>query len=107
MTEDRLIGGWLLLTVTEDLVGAGVGRLRQRLLDSSAGRRYLVLDLTAVDLIDSAGLGVLVGALKRLRAGNGQLRLAAARGDAARVLHATGLDKVLPLYPDVATALEL
>ncbi len=23
MTEDRLVGGWLLLTVTEDLVGAG------------------------------------------------------------------------------------
>ncbi len=48
----------------------------------------------------------LVGALKRLRAGNGQLRLAAT-GDVARVLHATGLDKVLLLYPDVASALEL
>jgi len=107
MTEGRLVGGWLLLTVTEDLVGAGVGRLRQRLLDSSAGHRYLVLDLTAVDRIDSTGLGVMVGALKRLRAGNGQLRLAAARGDVARVLHATGLDTVLPLYPDVASALEL
>ncbi len=23
MTKDRLVGGWLLLTVTEDLVGAG------------------------------------------------------------------------------------
>jgi len=107
MTEDRLVGRWLLLIVTEDLVGAGVGRLRQRLLDSSAGHRYLVLDLTAVDLIDPAGLGVLVGALKRLRAGDGQLRLAAARGDVVRLLHATGLDKVLPLYPDVASALEL
>ncbi len=39
MTEDRLVGGWLALIVTEDLVGAGVGRLRQRLLDSSAGHR--------------------------------------------------------------------
>ncbi len=106
MTEDCLVGGWLLLTVTEDLVGTGVGRLRQRLLDSPAGRLYLVLDLTAVDRIDSTGLGVLVGALKRLRVGNGQLRLAAA-GDVARVLHATGLDKVLPLYPDFASALEL
>jgi len=93
--------------VTEDLVGAGVDRLRQRLLNSSAGHRYLVLDLTAVDRIDSIGLGVLVGALKRRRAGDGQLRLAAASGDVARVLHATGLDKVLPLYPDVASALEL
>jgi anti-sigma B factor antagonist len=108
-TEDRLVGGWLLLTVTEDLIGAGVGRLRQRLLNSPAGHRHLVLDLTAVDRIDSTGLGVLVCALKRLRACDGQLRLlrlAAARGDVARVLHATGLDKVLPLYPDVASALE-
>jgi len=40
-----------------ELVGAGVGRLRQRLLDSLAGHRYLVLDLTAVDRIDSTGLG--------------------------------------------------
>ena len=107
MTEDRLVGGWLLLSVTEDLVGAGVGRLRQRLLDSSAGHSYLVLDLTAVDRIDSTGLGVLVGALKRQRAGNGQRRLAAASGNVARALHVTGLDRVLPLYPDVATALEL
>ena len=108
MTEDRLVGGWLLLTVTEDLVGAGAGRLRQRLLVNSLARhRYLVLDLSAVDRIDSTGLGVLVGALKRLRAGGGQHRQAAATGVVARVLHATGLDKVLPLYPDVASALEL
>jgi len=107
MTEDRVVGGWLLLTITEDLVGAGVGRLRQRLLDSSDGHRYLVLDLTAVDQIDSTGLGVMVGALKRMRAGDGQLRLVAARGDVVRLSHATGLDKVLPLYPDVATALKL
>jgi len=73
--------------VTEDLVSAGVGRLRQRRLDSSAGNPYLVLELTAVDRIDSAGLGVLIGALKRLRAGDGQLRLAAARSHVARARH--------------------
>jgi len=50
---------------------------------------------------------VLAGARKRLRAGGGQLRLAAASGNVARVLHATGLDEVLPLYLDVAGALEL
>jgi len=55
-----------------------------------------VLDLTAVDRVDSTGLGMLVGALKRLRARNGQLRLAAATSHVARLLHATGLDKVLP-----------
>ncbi len=73
MTEDRLVGGWLL-TVTEDLVGAGAGRLHQRLLYSPAGHPCLVLDLTAVDRVDFTGMGVLISAVKRLRACNGQLR---------------------------------
>jgi len=60
-----------------------------------------------VDGRTAARHGQQVGALKRLRAGDGQLRLAAAPGDVARLLHNTGLDKVLPLYPDVARALEL
>jgi len=76
-----------LLTVTEDLVSAGVGRLRQRRLDSLAGHPYLVLELTADDRIDSTGLGVLIGALKRLRVVDGQLHLAAARSHVARALH--------------------
>jgi len=62
LTEDRLVGGWLLLIVTEDLVGAGAGRLRQRLLDSPAVHPYLVLDLTAVERVDSTGMGVLITA---------------------------------------------
>ncbi len=72
-TEDRLVGGWLL-TVTEDLLGAGAGRLRQRLLYSPAGSPCLVLDLTAVDWVDSTGMGVLISAVKRLQACSGQLR---------------------------------
>ncbi len=84
MTEDLLVGGWLLLTVTEDLVGAGAGRLRQRLLYSPGWAPYLVLDLTAVDRVDSTGIDVLISAAKRLRAGDGQRRPAVARGDVAR-----------------------
>ncbi len=105
MTEDRLVGGWLL-TVTEDLLGAGAGRLQQRLLYSPAGHPCLVLDLTAVDRVDSTGMGVLISAVKRLRAGNGA---SSARPSHAATspgaLHATGLDKVLLLSPDVASAL--
>ncbi len=37
MIKDRLVGGWPLLTVTEDLLGAGAARLHQRLLCSPAG----------------------------------------------------------------------
>jgi len=37
MTEDGLVGRWLLLTVTEDLVSAGAALLRQRLLAPRLG----------------------------------------------------------------------
>jgi len=77
------VGGWLL-AVTEDLLGAGAGRLQQRLLYSTAGHPCLVLDLTAVDRVDSTSMGVLINEVKRLRAGNGQLRPAVACGDVAR-----------------------
>ncbi len=56
---------------------------------ATSGYSGSTLSRSAVDRIDATGLGVLVGALKRLRAGNGQLRLAAASGDVARVLHVT------------------
>jgi len=42
-----------------------------------------------------------------VRGRDGQLRLAVATDEVARALHVTGLDKVLPPYPDVASALEL
>jgi len=108
MTEDCLVGGWLLLTVTEDLVGASAGRLRQRLLDSPAGAPLPGAgpDRGRPGRLHGHG-GVLISAVKRLRACNGQLRPAVPRGDVARALHATGLDKVLLLSPDVASALEL
>jgi len=55
----------------------------------------------------TTGLGVLVGGLKRLRAGDGQLLPGRRHYNVARLLHITGLNKVLPLYPEGASALEL
>ena len=64
-----------------------------------AGVRDVVVDLTAVSFIDSSGLGVLVGALKRVNelGGDAGLVLVGLDGPARRVFEITGLDQVFEL----------
>jgi anti-sigma B factor antagonist len=62
------------------------------------GAGSITLDLTAVSFIDSSGLGVLVGALKRLRDGGGEtFNIVAARSGVRRVFEITGLDQLFVL----------
>jgi anti-sigma B factor antagonist len=57
----------------------------------------LVVDVSELDFIDSTGLGVIVGALRRIREGGGELTLSGARGAVQRVLEVTRLDQAIPL----------
>lgn len=80
-------------------------RLRERLFGLiDQGSRNVVVNLTNVAFIDSAGLGVLVATMNRLQEGDGTLRLAGAAESARRVLSVTGLDRMFPVYESVAEA---
>ena len=57
----------------------------------------LTVDVSGLDFIDSTGLGVIVGALKRLREGGGDLAVSGAKGAVLRVLEVTRLDRAIPL----------
>jgi len=62
------------------------------------GRTRLVLDLGAVINIDSAGLGVLVAALKHARAAGGDIRVCALASDVRALFEMTRLDKVVSVH---------
>lgn len=69
--------------------------LRERTLDLvAAGAVHIVIDLGGVTFIDSSGLGVLVGCLKRLRERDGSLTLVIDADRVLRVFEITGLTKV-------------
>ena len=57
----------------------------------------VVLEVSDLEFIDSTGLGVVLGAMRRLREGGGTLRIAGAQNLVRRVLEITDLDKVIPL----------
>ncbi|MEX2394995.1 MAG: STAS domain-containing protein [Actinomycetota bacterium] len=57
----------------------------------------VVLDLAKLEFIDSTGLGVVLGSMRRLREGGGTLEITGAAGIVKRVLEITDLDKVIPI----------
>jgi len=71
-----------------------------------AGKTHIVVDLHAVDFIDSSGLGALIGGLKAARQQGGDLRIAAAGVQVRGVLKLTNLDRILSPYGTVAEALD-
>lgn len=95
----------VVLTVLGDLDLAGAPRLRQSVVsETAAGIRHLVLDLTAVDFIDSIGLGVVVGALRRLRAHDGELSVVCPEQRIRRVFEICDLDRIFTLHGTVDDA---
>ena len=63
-----------------------------------------VVDMSGVPFIDSTGVGVLVGALKRAREHGGTLTLACPQPRVRRVFEITGLLSALPIFDSLEEA---
>lgn len=68
------------------------------------GNYRLIIDLDGVDFMDSTGLAVLVGGLKRVKEHEGALLLSCTNDSILRVLSLTGLNKVFPVHESVEAA---
>lgn len=68
------------------------------------GARKMVVEMSGVDYVDSAGLGVLVGIAGILRTQDGELKAAALQQRVADVFQITRLTKVIEVHPDLAAA---
>ena len=80
-------------------------RLREKLVELvSQGHRHIVVDLESVDFLDSTGLGVLVGGLKRLRSHEGDLTLVCTQARILKVFEITGLTTVFRIAGSVDEA---
>ena len=69
-----------------------------------AGDVNLVMDLQAVDFIESTGLGALIGGRRRAHALKGSLRLVCTEEQLLKIFRITGLDKVFAIYDSVEQA---
>jgi anti-sigma B factor antagonist len=99
------LGDWSVVAPVGELDLASVPRLRQEVLNLlGAGGRDVVLDLGAVDFIDSVGLGGVVAVAKRVRSAGGQFRVARPDPRVWEVFTLVGLDRVIECHRSVAAA---
>jgi anti-sigma B factor antagonist len=104
--EERPAPGVTLLVVHGDADLHAAPELRDRLGAAvDAGDSGIVVDLTQTSFLDSTALGVLLGAVKRLRGGDGRIQLVVSRPELRRIFEITLLDRVMPLAETRADAL--
>jgi len=102
-------GPHAVVSVSGEIDAHTAPMLRERLMALvDEGIDRLVVDLRAVNFIESVGLGTLVAARKRLRPFDKSLCLVIepAQSVLKRTFEITGLDKVFPIHPTVQAAVE-
>jgi anti-sigma B factor antagonist len=62
-----------------------------------AGRTRIVVDLSNTQFLDSTALGVLIGAVKRLRSRDGALTIVNVDRNIAKTFEITGLDQIFTI----------
>jgi anti-sigma B factor antagonist len=106
--ESRFVGDVVVLGCSGRLVeGAAVSELEARMRDlMEMLHRYFVLDVADVSFLDSAGLGLLVRLLSRVRAAGGDLKLCRVPQNIQKALQVTRLESTLsPQYRSDAEAI--
>ena len=69
------------------------------------GHYNLVIDMENVEFLDSTGLGVLVGGLKKVRAHDGSMEIVCNQDRLLKIFRITGLAKVFTIHDSEAAAL--
>jgi anti-sigma B factor antagonist len=70
------------------------------------GHLRLIVDLTDVSFLDSTALGVLIGAVKRLRSRDGAMAIVNTDANIAKTFDITGLDQIFTIVDSRDAALE-
>ncbi|MEJ7628893.1 MAG: STAS domain-containing protein [Nocardioidaceae bacterium] len=101
----RESAGTYIVDIGGEIDVSSSSKLRERLVGLvNEGALRLVVNLEGVEFIDSTGLGVLVGILKRIRARDGSLAIVCSNDALLRVFTITGLEKVFAIYPSLEAA---
>ncbi len=97
--------GYAVLRPEGELDAYSVAQFREAFSAISDEPR-LVVDLAQVQFIDSAGLGALIGGIRKLRENDGRISVFCDRSNINRLLHTTGFNRIVPVKETMAEAVD-
>ena len=101
----REVGETTVVAVGGEIDVYTAPKLRDKITELvGAGVYDIVIDLEAVEFLDSTGLGVIVGGLKKVRAHEGSLRLVCTQDRLLKIFRITGLAKVFDIHQSADAA---
>lgn len=102
----REVDGKTVVAVGGEIDVYTAPKLRDKITELVGSGSYdLVVDLEGVEFLDSTGLGVLVGGLKKVRAHDGSLQLVCTQDRLLKIFRITGLAKVFTIHQSADAAL--
>ena len=107
LTEDALDADRHVVAVRGEIDLFTAPELKQKLTDAiEGGKTRIVVDLSDTTFLDSTALGVLIGAVKRLRSRDGVLTIVNTDPNIAKTFEITGLDQIFTIRPTRDEAVE-
>ena len=98
-------GDYTVVRPRGDVDAYSVGEFREGLA-GLAGVSRLLVDLSEVPFMDSAGLGALIGGIRRNRDHDGQIVVVCDKPALTRLLHTTGFDRIVPVTESLADGVD-
>jgi len=92
--QDETPEGLTVCRPVGELDAFTVSQFRQALAEMANGRRLLI-DMSGIPFVDSAGLGALIGAIRRTRELGGEVAVSCNRPTLVRLLKTTGFDRIV------------
>jgi anti-sigma B factor antagonist len=105
--ESFIVGGdCAVLQVAGEVDVYTVPEVRDRVIKLiDDGAMHVLADLRQVTFLDSTGLGMLIGSLRRVRARDGSLTLVCDTGRILKLFRVTALDRVFVIRPTAREAI--
>lgn len=104
INQDERPDGFVICRPVGELDAFTVSQFRQALADLAASKR-LVIDMSGIPFVDSAGLGALIGGIRRTRELGGDVAVACDRPTLVRLLRTTGFDRIVTVAETVDEAM--
>jgi len=101
----KSLGGVTVVTVDGSIDSKTAPELQQKILEATAGTNMMVIDLSAVSFVSSAGLRVLLMVYRQVKAKDGKVILAGVSEEIKDVMSMTGFITFFELAETEAEAI--